>query len=144
MVRRQQSRRNLPFRINKVWGCFAEYVLDKDDGDDVDGDGDAEGSDEKTPEPEDVLDSMMSGDVDGGGGGVQKVSSKTAVDSVERDSVDILEIDHRLVADAKSKRESRSRSMPSDSHSASSSVESMDSFNPDADADDQRSDRGPN
>merc|ERR1712087_549062 len=28
-TRRTQNRRNLPIRINKVWQCFAQYVIDQ-------------------------------------------------------------------------------------------------------------------
>merc|ERR1712154_168005 len=28
-TRRHQNRKNLPIRINKVWSCFAQYVVDQ-------------------------------------------------------------------------------------------------------------------
>jgi len=48
-VRRQQSRRNLPLRINKVWSCFAEYVLKQKELEKkqvINGDADDDGKDD--------------------------------------------------------------------------------------------------
>merc|ERR1712087_391006 len=88
-------------------------------------------SEEHTPEPQDILDSIINAP-DTKTKSKSKKSKKTAkmsvIDSVERDSV---EIDQRLVVEAKKKRDStqsrsqRSQSFPSESHSLSSSLESM-------------------
>lgn len=104
-TRRHQNRKNLPIRINKVWSCFAQYLVDqmleqqkieKEE----------QQKEEKTEENE--LDSIIN---------KKEESPMKEKRKKGAESLDVLDIDPRLFQDAKDRRESSRSSRASESSS---------------------------
>ena len=117
-TRRTQNRRNLPIRINKVWQCFAQYLIDQQlEQKRLDKEQKEEEKEEKEQPAEDVLDSIINATNDN----ANKEAEKRRI---KQESLDVLDIDPRLFLDAKSKSRENSQSSRG---SESSSIAQSDS-----------------